>query len=861
MNPTSSSIRRKTVVIIGGGLAGLAAAVRLIQMGHRPVVLEKRPFLGGRAFSFTDPETGVEVDNGQHVFVGACREYQQFLKDIGAWDRVRMPLRLDTLVLKGGAAARLRGPTNIRGEMANLIAVLGYGHLSFANRLRVICGLARIKYAKRLPGGPLEQETFDRWLLRHGQNDRTIRHFWDLIVLPALNDGIAAVSADAGLMLFQTALLGDPANAAIGYPVTGLTRLTGDPAQVAIARAGGEIRTGTEVEGIEFKGGQVGGVRLAGGEVVRGDAYIVALPAAALLDALPDEVQQSGFFAPARGIETSPIVGVHIWYDRPVMTEKFAAVLDSPLQWVFNVDAMQGDGSTPHHGPRPEGTRQGEGAVQDGPVSPGERGEKTGDAEAASGGQHIVISLSGAWRWRDLTKAELRETFVSEMAKVFPAARDTLVTRSLTVKMLDATFRSVPGSARHRLPQKTPIANLFLAGDWTATGWPSTMESAVRSGNLAAKAADSLLKSSLDHAAIDAALAAPVSTGQTFSQGQDGSAGAASLKRVLVLAPFDADSLAELRQECDAVVESWLDTGKLWDPEELGARIRDEKFDAVVAESDFLFAETFDAAPGLKFAGICRSALNQIDVAAATERGIVVVNTPGRNAVAVAEHTVGLMLAVARRTTESDRYVRGRRWESPSEPYRSLRGVELGGKVVGVVGLGAIGRRVASLCNAFGMHVVAYDPFVTRADAKAAGAVWSELDFLLESADFATLHAPPPRDGTPLLNAERLARMKQGATLVNTASAELVDQDALVAVLKSGRLRGAGLDVFPTHPIEPSSPLLSMENVVLTPHIGGATDGTIERHSAAMAVDLIRFKNGERPLHMVNPEVWEHRRA
>lgn len=331
--------------------------------------------------------------------------------------------------------------------------------------------------------------------------------------------------------------------------------------------------------------------------------------------------------------------------------------------------------------------------------------------------------------------------------------------------------------------------------------------------------------------------------------------------RVLILAPFAAESLAELRDEMDAVYESWLETGTIQDPEALGARLKDGRFDAVVVESDFLFAETFDATPGLKIAGVCRAALNQVDVSAATERGIVVVNTPGRNAAAVAEHAIGLMLAVARRTAEADRYVRGRRWESPSEPYRSLRGVELGGKVAGIIGLGAIGRRVAALCSAFGMHVLAHDPLVGRPDAKKAGAVWSELDFLLESSDFVTLHAPAPADGRPLLDARRIGSMKAGAVLVNTASADLVDRDSLVDALRSGRLRGAGLDVFPTHPIEPSDPLLTVETVVLTPHIGGATDETVERHSASMAADLILFKNGEKPLHMVNPEVWERRRV
>ncbi len=443
----------KRVVIIGGGLSGLAAGVSLSERGHKVIVLEKRPFLGGRAFSFTDPETGVEVDNGQHVFVGACSSYMQFLHEIGAWQNVRMPKRLAARVIRNGCYAWLQASSWIPGSAANLPALLRYGHVSLTGRLRLLYGMMRIRFARRRPGGPLEDETFDSWLRRHGQNDETISRFWNLIVLPALNDDITVVSADAGLMLFQTALLGAPSKAAIGYPVVGLSRLAGDAAATFISNRGGEVRLSTDVAKLIVKNGKACGVELETGERIEADAVVVALPAQAMRSVIPDGVSESSFFDPAEGIETAPIVGVHIWYDREVIDDLFVAVLDSPLQWVFNVTRMH------------------------------ER--ESQDSEA---GQHVAISLSGAWQWKDKGKAELRETFVDEMARVFPSAATANVTRFLTVKMLDATFRVIPGTERHRLPQETPVQGLFLAGDWTQTGWPSTMESAVRSGNLAADA-------------------------------------------------------------------------------------------------------------------------------------------------------------------------------------------------------------------------------------------------------------------------------------------------------------------------------------------------------------------------------------
>ena len=438
-----------TVAIAGGGLAGLAAAARLLELGARPVVYEKRPFLGGRAFSFVDRETGVEVDNGQHVFLGVCSQYIAFLKLIDAWDRVHLASGLDIPVLSRGKLSRLK-TWPLPGSLGMLPVLLRYAHLGWRDKARVAYGMLKIRGARREPGGGvLDNMTLDKWMRWHSQNDRTIANFWNLIVLPSLNDDISEVSADVGLMLFQTALLGEPSDAAIGYSRVGLTSLAGDSAQRWIEGRGGDVQAGVEVAAVEVDGAQITGLRTASGGVAAGDAYVLALPFYEVEALLPPELAAAAPFSLAASLEPAPIVGVHIWYDRQVLDEDFVAVLDSPIQWLFNASSLHAE---------------------------------------AEKGQHVVVSLSGAWEWRDSPKSKLREVFVPEMARLFPRAAAAGITRFIVVKQLAATFRSKPGAARFRPSQLTPVPNLFLAGDWTQTGWPSTMESAVRSGNLAAEA-------------------------------------------------------------------------------------------------------------------------------------------------------------------------------------------------------------------------------------------------------------------------------------------------------------------------------------------------------------------------------------
>ena len=328
------------------------------------------------------------------------------------------------------------------------------------------------------------------------------------------------------------------------------------------------------------------------------------------------------------------------------------------------------------------------------------------------------------------------------------------------------------------------------------------------------------------------------------------------MARALVLAPFSRQQLERLRESLDVGYESWLDTRRLHDPNEMAAKLSRVSVSILVIESDFVFEEVFRQADTLKLIGICRNGTDHVDIVAATQHGVVVVNTPERNAQAVAEHVLGLMLALARQIPAAHRYVSEGRWENPAEPYMSMRGVELAGRALGIIGLGAIGRRLARLGSALGMKVLAYDPYLALGPKRV---VLVDLDTLMSSADFISVHVPATHETEGLVNARMLAEMKPTAYLINVSDASVVDQEALVQALGDRRIAGAACDVFETHPISPHSPLLGLDNLVLTPHLGGATAETVERHSQMMADDILRFVKGRRPKHLVNPEVWERR--
>lgn len=324
----------------------------------------------------------------------------------------------------------------------------------------------------------------------------------------------------------------------------------------------------------------------------------------------------------------------------------------------------------------------------------------------------------------------------------------------------------------------------------------------------------------------------------------------------LILAPFSPEFLQNLSSRLRIVYKSWTETRELIDPEKLIDIIRKEDIQVLVIEADFIFEDIFVGARNLRFVGVCRGAVNNVDIESATEHGVLVVNTPGRNSIAVAELTLGLAISLLRRIPEAHATIQSGRWEDPVGPYISMRGTELHGKVAGIIGMGAVGREASKRFQAFGMKILAYDPYVDASIVIQAGYQPADLNTLLKEADIISIHCSSTDETKGMIGEERVRLIKPTAFLINTASWDIVDEKALFKALESRSICGAGFDVFATHPLTAQNPLMRMNNVILTPHIGSATDCTVERHSQMITEDIFRFLEGKRPLNLLNPEAW-----
>jgi len=436
------------VAIVGGGLAGLSAAVDLTGRGARVMVLEARPGLGGRATAFVDPETGEAVDNGQHVLIGCYEETFRFLETIGTAGLVELDESLEIeFVDPSGARSRLRS-ARLRPPWHLVGGLLRWSALSWRDRLaalRVGRALTRKSGDGAAVDRAVREETVDQWLRRHGQTDRIREMLWEPLAVAALNQPAATAAAAPFLTVLSRMFAGSRRSAAIGVPRVPLDALYAAPAADWITTRGGVVRTNAPAQ-IVCDGDRVSHVEVRG-ERIEPAAVICAVPWHALARTVsPAPAALEAILRHAGAMESSPIVTVNLWLDRAVTPLPFVGLPGRTLQWVFDKRQAFGDGAS-----------------------------------------HLSLVSSGAAAIVGASNAALVELALREVRDALPQARDAVVRRANVVREKRATFSLAPGQPP-RPGVRTPVRGLFLAGDWIDTGLPATIESAVVSGHRAARA-------------------------------------------------------------------------------------------------------------------------------------------------------------------------------------------------------------------------------------------------------------------------------------------------------------------------------------------------------------------------------------
>ena len=421
--------RRPRVVVVGGGLAGLAAGLEAADRGAAVTLLERRPRLGGATWSFR--RKGIWYDNGQHVFLRCCTAYLEFLERIGSIGDVTIQKRLNIPVLRpGGKAGTIRrtfGPAPL-----HLVpSLLTYPHVSLRARLKV---LAAGRALRRLdPEDPtLDRVSFGDWLAARGQPAEAVERFWDLVVLPTVNVHARDASLKLAAKVFVTGLLTDAASADIGWASVPLSALHGDAGRRALEARGAEVVTRAAVSAVRSGSGERPSVTVNGRSIEADSVVGAMLPSGAV--PFQDRLHRLG---------VSPIVNVHLVYERPITDLPMFAAVGSDIQYVF---------------------------------------DRTGAAGLDDGRQCLAISLSAADSHLGASAAELVKHFVAAMERLLPAAAGAVVTESMVTREPRATFRGEPGTHPLRAGAGCDVPGVFLAGAWSDTGWPATMEGAVRSG-------------------------------------------------------------------------------------------------------------------------------------------------------------------------------------------------------------------------------------------------------------------------------------------------------------------------------------------------------------------------------------------
>jgi squalene-associated FAD-dependent desaturase len=455
----------QSVLVIGGGLAGLSSAVALAEAGLQVRLLEKRPHLGGRATSYTLPD-GSEVDNCQHVTLRCCTNLADFYSRVGAAGKIRFYDRLYFVDAQGRRSTMEASPLPPPLHMAP--SFLLFSSLNLADKRAIADAMMKIAMAGGNPPG-IDGTSMLEWLHRIKQTPAAIERFWRVVLVSALDEELTRTDARYGIEVFWKAFLANKGGYRVGIPSVPLGDLYGG-CREAVLQRGGEVRLRCGIREIRIRRNRFVSVVMDDGTETSADACIVAVPHDALLNLLPTEMcEGDGPLAGLRNIKTSPITGVHLWYDRTVMTEPFLTLLDHTTQWVFNKTLLYKTTETDGTAVRPTG-------------------QSAQSSEAVADGQYLQLVISASYDLVPRSRQEIIDLCRRELADVLPASRDAELRKATVIKEINATFSPEPGVDRWRPEQKSTVTNLFLAGDWTRTSWPATMEGAVRSGYLAAEA-------------------------------------------------------------------------------------------------------------------------------------------------------------------------------------------------------------------------------------------------------------------------------------------------------------------------------------------------------------------------------------
>ena len=443
-----------TVAVAGGGLAGLAAACALSDAGLRVTLFEKRPFLGGRASSYEHPGTGEIVDNCQHVLFRCCTNLLEFYQRIGVSQEIRW-YDIMTFVEPGGRASVLRATPLLPAPFHTSPSIFRFPFLTRSDKLALGQAMLPLMFTQPKDDG----RTFQEWLNQHGQTVGAIEHFWKPLLISALSDDLDRVSTFSAAQIVQLFMKSLPARL-MGVPTTPLTHLY-NAAGDYIRAHGGTLQFRCPIEIFSSDASQVA-VQLRGkpetGENCeqKFDYLVIALPFDALDRVLPAAPESAPLREKISHFENSPITGVHMWFDRQISNLDHAVLLDRTIQWMFHKSRLQ-------------------------PI-------RTQGTNGATAGSYIELVISSSKTLIEKSRPEIVELVLSEVREFFPLARQANLVKSTVIKEVNATYSPRPGIDAHRPGAVTAWPRVFLAGDWTATGWPATMEGAVRSGYLAAEA-------------------------------------------------------------------------------------------------------------------------------------------------------------------------------------------------------------------------------------------------------------------------------------------------------------------------------------------------------------------------------------